>query len=141
VIRVVLDTNVFVSALIRRHGKPDQIYRLAGDKFQLVTREFILSELAETLTRERIRTKYQQETMLERRAGFIATIRIMADLVSPHTKLTVVSDTQDNPVLACAVDGLAEYLVTGDRRLLELGAYGPVQIVTPHTFLEILQSQ
>jgi len=141
VIRAVLDTNVFISALIRQHGKPDQIYRQAGSTFQLLSSEYILTELATTLMLKRIQSKYQMETTPERRARFIETIRVMADIVLPGTRLDVARDRKDNPVLACAIDGRADYLVTGDRGLLVLDTYEQVHIVTPRTFLDFLQSQ
>ena len=138
--RVVLDTNVLVSALIKQNGNPDRILRMAGDRYQLVSSTFILAELERTLARRRIRAKYQVETTPERTMLFIATARVMSDIVTPATLLTVVSDPQDNPVLACAVDGSAEYFVTGDRRLLALEKYQHAQIATPNDFLTLLRS-
>jgi uncharacterized protein len=65
----------------------------------------------------------------------------MADKVPPRTRLDVASGRKDNPVLACSIDGRADYLVTGDRGLLVLDTFEQIHIVTPRTFLDLLQSQ
>ncbi len=50
----------------------------------------------------------------------------------------VSKDLKDNPILACAVDGGADYVISGDRHLLELGIFEEIRVVTPAEFLEIL---
>jgi uncharacterized protein len=138
-IRAVLDANVLVSAAIRAGGKPDQIVRKGRGGFTWLTSEFIVSEVAGVLNRPRIQAKYQARVTPEECAEFLATIRTAATAVEVTSLVTVVKqDPNDNPVLACGIDGQADYIVTGDRHLLALGTYAEIQMVTPAQFLLIL---
>ena len=137
--RVVLDTNVIVSAAIISGGKPDQIVRRASASFLWLTSGFILDEVAVVLSRRHIRSKYPSLAPPEARAQFLDALRGVAEIVNVTSELTVITDdVDDNPVLACAVDGRADYLVTGDRHLLALRIYAGIAIVTPEQFLGVL---
>lgn len=139
-IRVVLDTNVLVSAVIRPGGKSDQIVRQGPGRFELLTSEFIVAEVEEILARRHIQRKYQDQVTASKRVQVIASLRALATMVQVQSDLSgVVADPDDAEVLATAADGFAEYLVTGDRHLLALGTYKAIQIVTPTQFLDILQ--
>lgn len=138
-IRAVLDTNVLVSSAIKHLGKPSQILRQAPDRFHLVCSEFILREVAEVLGRAHIQRKYPDQVTPAQRERFVADLRLLAVMVDPQTKLgKMTRDVKDDPVLACAVDGQADYLVTGDPDLLELKEFGAIQIITPDQFLQVL---
>ncbi len=136
--RVVLDTNVLVSAIIERRGKPNQIVSLAGIWFEWLTSEFILSEWVEVINRKHIQTKYKKWVTSERQAEFLETAGILAEVVQTHIKLDIVADPKDNHILACAIDGQADYLVTGDPHLLSLSTFEGILIVTPDQFLKAL---
>ena len=138
--RVVLDTNVLVSALIRPGGKPDQVLRRGASRFDLLSSELILVELEETLSRRHIQTKYKPQVTPRKRKRFLARLRAVATLVAIKSELRgIVTDPNDEAVLAAAVDGHADYLVTGDRHLLAVAAHQGVQIVTPEAFLRALE--
>ena len=139
--RVVLDTNVLVSAIIRPPGKPAQILRQAFIRYRLLTCRFILSELVDVLARKHIQTKYDKLVTSKLRVKFIEKIHSLGKVVETRTFLDAVSDPKDNPVLACAVDGRADYLVTGDPHLLKLGIFSDVRILTPTQFLQILETR
>ncbi len=98
-----------------------------------------MSEVEVVLGRKHIQTKYQSRVTQGQRAQYLQELRVLAEVVQVQTELHVVSDPKDNPVLACAVDGKANFLVTRDRHLLQLKEYEKVQIVTPEEFLQILQ--
>ncbi len=134
----VLDTNVLVSAAIKAGGIPAQIIADAEEYFIWLTSEYILQETADVLARKHIQSRYRQRVTQARRNEFFTEVRRAAVIVKVKTTLAVSSDVKDDPVLASAVDGSANYLVTGDQDLLELGTYQEVQIVTPAEFLEIL---
>jgi putative PIN family toxin of toxin-antitoxin system len=137
--RAVLDTNVLVSGAIKHQGKPAQILRQTPDKFVLVCSEFILQELADVLGRAHIQRKYPDKVTLAQRELFVSAIRILSAMVDPQTELgKSTRDPKDDPVLACAVDGQADYLVTGDPHLLELEEFRRIKIVTPGEFLQVL---
>lgn len=137
-IAAVLDTNVLVSAAIKAGGIPAQIIVYAQEHFIWLTSEYILEETAGVLARKHIQTRYRQRVTAARRNEFLTEVRRAAIVVEVKTTLSVSADIKDDPVLASAIDGSANYLVTGDQHLLELGTYQKIQIVTPAVFLEIL---
>ncbi len=143
--RAVLDTNVLVSAAIRKDGNPDQIVRLAGRKFELLTSKYILTEVTQVLARKHIQAKYLSYLMAQDRRLLEQNLRAIAKTVMVKAKTTtrlrgaVPDDPEDEPVLACAVEGEANYLVTGDPHLLALQTFGGIKIVTPAQFLEVLE--
>ena len=140
-IRAVLDANVLVSAAIKPGGKSYQIVGQAPERFSWLTSEFILDEVAAVLSRRRIQEKYLARVTREERNRFLSLIRTIATTVEVKTVLNVIRDDEnDNPVLACGVDGEADYVVTGDRHLLALGYHKDIQVVTPERFLQVLKT-
>lgn len=139
--KAVLDTNVVVSGAIKREGPPGQILRalLEERRFTGVTSLEILAEIREVLSRDKIR-KYHGWTD-EQIDSFVAFL--YAQSVVTEGKVVVdllTKDPRDNKFPACAREGNAEYLVTGDDHLLELGVYGGTRILSPATFLALLQT-
>jgi len=130
--RVVLDTNVLLSALAVPGSKPDLVLqRVRRGEVALFLSAFILAEL-ERILRDTFRFTTRQTD--ER----VAVIRRMATLVEPTERIAlVVAKDDDNRILECAVAARADYLVTGDKEhLLPLRSIGATQIVTPAAFLE-----
>jgi putative PIN family toxin of toxin-antitoxin system len=135
-IRVVLDTNVLLSALIVKVGKPAQIIA-RHDRFEFLTSEGILAELEKVLGYARIRRKYQVSD--EEVRGYLARLRADFVLVTVSTSLSVVrQDPDDDKVIACAVDGGASYIVSGDPHLLDMREYEGIRIVSPADFLNVV---
>ena len=137
-LRAVLDTNVVVSALIRPGGPPGRILdRLVDGDFVLVLSPAMLDELGRTVRQPGVR-KYVRlsDDELDSR---LAQLETLADPVEGTLALTVaLRDPDDLMVLVTAVEGRADYIVTGDADLLTLGACEGVAIVTPREFLERL---
>ena len=131
--RVVLDTNVLLSALAFPGSKPDRVLqRVRRGEVELFLSPFILAEF-ERILRDKFRfTKRQTD---ER----VTAIRHMATLVEPTERITLVAaKDDDNRILECALAARADYLVTGDKEhLLPLRSVGPTQIVTPAAFLTL----
>ena len=141
-LRVILDTNVIVSAFISPNSVPGRVLRFFVNdaKFVLVLSPALVDELRHTLRRPRVR-KYVglSERALEAR---IAELEALADPINGTLALNVsVRDPDDVFVIAAAVEGRADYVVTGDNDLLTLGAYEGVPIVTPRAFLDVLNSE
>jgi len=138
-ITAVLDANVIVSAAIIARGIPAQIIEQAETRFLWLTSEYILAEAAGVLARKHIQSKYRQRVTAARLEGFFDEARRAAVIIDVKSALRAVSrDVKDDPVLACAVDGSADYVVSGDGHLLDLKQFRGVQIKTPAEFLEIL---
>jgi putative PIN family toxin of toxin-antitoxin system len=133
-VRIVLDTNVLVSALITKGTPPDSLYQ-AWDAgiFQLVTSTEQLEELKRVITYERLRpyiTPDEAEALLE-------TIDAAAVVVEGIPTVDSSPDPDDNVILATAIAGEADLLVTGDKSgLLALRAVHGIPIVSPKDALE-----
>ena len=139
--KVVLDTNLFVSATIASQGKPAQILDAwRARRFGLVIREDILEEIREVLCRPHIRKRHQWTQ--EEIDCFLDGLGEMAIITPGELEVKAVADDpDDNMYLACAVEGEADYIVSGDQHLLKLGAFKGIQIITPAQFLDILEDE
>jgi len=138
VIRAALDLNVLVSALLSPRGSPARLLALWRDEaFVLVTGEPLLATLEQVLSRRSFADKYGLTR--EHVSALIQGLRRFA-LVTPgaYQVVGVAPDAEDDAVLACALEGNAYYLVTGDKGLLSLGEYEGVRIVTPTAFAKLL---
>jgi uncharacterized protein len=110
-IRVVLDTNVVVSAHLNSEGYERHVLDLAlAGKLQLAVSAAILEEYEGVLRRPRFRLTARQVNRSLR------LIRAAARIVTPHRKLNIARDPDDNRFLECAEAAKADYLVTGNQR-------------------------
>ena len=136
--RAVLDTNVVISATLIRGGIEDRILRAwQRGVFELVLSPQILDELGRALSYEKLR-KFQWMTERE----IIALLQTLAQesiLVSGRVTVKASRDPEDDKFLAAAIEGEAQYVVSGDRDLLDMKAYRGIRIVRPTAFLKILQ--
>jgi putative PIN family toxin of toxin-antitoxin system len=134
--RIVLDTNVLISALIKP-GKPRALLlEIAKGKFQLVLSRQILDEFARTVADPKI-SRYVDEEDITR---YMKVIGSAATIVSVKSRFRVVKqDPSDDIILRTAYDGKARYVVTGDEHLLSLKQYRRVKILTISEALEMLK--
>jgi putative PIN family toxin of toxin-antitoxin system len=133
--RVVLDTNVLLSALISPHGLSDTIYRAwQKNRFDLVTSTVQIDELR----RASRYAKFKAVLQPHRVGTMVNNMRrsIMLDVLPPLSDSANTNDPDDAFLLAMALAGEADYLVTGDHRagLLQRGSIGRTRIVTPAAF-------
>ena len=136
---VVLDTNVLVSALILPGSLPATLLRRALlREFVLVISEHILAELSDVLARPKMKGRYGVTP--EKAEAFLTILREAAIVVpGTVTVQAVPSDAKDNPIVACAIQGGAGFLVSGDEHLKSLGQFQSVRIVSPAQFQGVLQ--
>ncbi|WP_142803809.1 putative toxin-antitoxin system toxin component, PIN family [Tepidiphilus sp. J10] len=133
--RVILDTNVLLGALISPHGPPDIIYRAwRAARFELVTSRAQLDELRRVSRYPKLKTilpAHRIGTMLNNMQH-----AIVLEVLPTLPENLEANDPNDTFLLAMALAGAADYLVTGDRRagLLQRGSIGRARIVTPTTF-------
>lgn len=133
--RVILDTNVLLGALISPHGPPDAIYRAwRAARFELVTSVAQLDELRRVGRNPKLKTilpAHRVGTMVNnmQRAIVLTQLPPLPDGVEEN-------DPNDTFLLAMALVGEADYLLTGDRRagLLQRASVGRTRIVTPAIF-------
>jgi putative PIN family toxin of toxin-antitoxin system len=133
--RVILDTNVLLGALISPHGPPDIIYRAwRAARFELVTSTVQLEELRRVSRYPKLKT-----ILPAHRVGTIVNNlqrAIVLDTLPPPPDDMDLSDPNDIFLLSMALASDSDYLVTGDRRagLLQRGKAGRTRIVSPGTF-------
>ncbi len=128
--KVVFDTNVFVSALTLPGGRGDQALRQIIDgRDTLAFSKAILDELLSVLARKFARDREE----LARVAVFISNL---GELVEPRETLRELDDEPDNRILECALAANADLIVTGDRAMLSLERIRGVRIVSLSTYLE-----
>ena len=138
---VVLDANIFISALITEGGIPARIlaHWRSGD-IDVVASPAIIEEVRRVTGYPKLLNRYAR--IRENRDEFIATLSEIAIVVEPTEKLTVVrEDESDNRYIECALAGNAEYLVSGDSHLLDVAEYRGIKMVPPATFLAILTAE
>ena len=129
--KVVLDTNVYISGLLLPESNPGKILMLIAEgHLELLLSRPILVELHRVL-REKIR--YTENDA--RKA--IQSIESQGDIVTPTSLIEVItSDPSDNKILECALDGNANVIITGDKKhLLPLEKFRGIRILSPAEFL------
>ena len=115
--KAVFDTNVYVSAAAFG-DKPEMLLRLCRDRYkqiELFTSHEILKETVRVLASDKF--QFTKEEI----ADAVSVIVTSADVVEPKTRITVIADEHDNRVLECAVTAKADFIISGDKHLLELG--------------------
>jgi hypothetical protein len=135
---VVLDTNVLISALLSAEGPPAQIIDLwEAGVFDVAVSDPLLDELKRVLRYKRVR-KYLEMTSVEI-DSLIKQWSPTAVYIDSEMRLDLVEDDpDDNRVLECAVAAEAEYIVSGDDHLLDLGEYRGIVVLPPAGFIVLL---
>lgn len=129
--KVVFDTNIFISAFLIPGGHGEQAFLLAQRKqIHLCTSVAILAETAQTL-----RQKFHQEEVDIKAA--LKLIGRAAEVLRPTVKIAALKDAPDNRILECAVAGHADIIVTGDRSLLTLKTFRDIPIIRLADFLRL----
>lgn len=127
--RVVFDTNIFVSAFVFPGSRADAaVRRVLDGEDELVISRAIIDELLTVLARKFARDADE----LGRVAVFLTDLGVV---VRPRGRVTILSDEADNRILECARSGHADLIVTGDRAMLALGRYQDIDIKSLREFL------
>lgn len=135
-LRLVFDVNVIVSALLFENSVPASAFFEGLSHGDILTSHDVTHELADVLRRpkfDRYLLREERELFLER---FIRTT-LLVDITE---SIQQCRDPHDDKILELAVNGRADYLVTGDVDLLVLNPFREIQIVTPSEFLSAVQS-
>lgn len=131
--KVVLDTNLFISALIFG-GKPEKVYTLVLEKQIIgVTSQILIAELIEILIK-----KFEFEPSRIKQLQRITKKHFK--IVYPDKIINVLRDEDDNRVLEAAIKGNCNFIVTGDSDLLTLKTFRKIKILTPENFLREFSS-
>ena len=130
-LRVVLDTNILVSAL-GFSGRIRRIWDLVEENaFDVFLSPFILEELERNLIEQVDLTEDKAEVIID-------VVRNLAQIVEPKTRVTAIpNNNSDNKILECAIEAKADLIVTGNmKHIRPLGVYKGIVIMTPREFLD-----
>ena len=134
-IKVVADTNVYISAILFG-GKPEEIRKLAREsKIEIFISEIILTGITGVLKRKFSWSDWQISEVIK-------DIRAITTLITPTSTLSVIKeDEPDNRVLECATEAKVQYIISGDEHHLQpLEEYQGIKILSPAQFLESMKS-
>lgn len=127
--RVVFDTNIFISAFMFPGGRAEAaLAKVVEGDVQLFVSKALIHEVLDVLSR-----KFDRDA--EELARVAVYMSELGKVVQPKRKLAVLRDEPDNRILECGVAGRADVIVTGDQAMLALGEYKGVRIVTLKDFL------
>jgi predicted nucleic acid-binding protein len=121
-IRIVIDSNIFISALLFENSVPFQVVRLAESKGIVLFSEATLGELKQVLNRK----KFDKYITVEEREAFLLKL--------------IMTGEKDNKFLELAINGKADFIVTGDNDLLVLNPFENIPIISPNLFLNNFNS-
>ena len=134
--KAVVDTNVFVSGLLKGGTTLPVLLTFRRGLFRLVMSGPLLDELFEVLSREKFRPFFDRSEIVELRL----LIEQKANIVEIEKKVALCRDPKDDIVLECAVAAEADFIVTNDEDLLVLGEIGKTKIVSSLSFLDLIKS-
>jgi len=130
-VKVVFDTNIFISAFVIPNSKAEQaiIKIIEGSDTLLLSKE-IVGEILSVLS-----TKFHRDR--EAISHVALYLSELARIVKPTRKIRLFKDDPDNRILECAVSGKADVIVTGDKEILKLGEYEGIRIISLKEYLEM----
>ena len=140
-IRVVLDANQFVSALLKQDSNPARILDLVEtNQIRLLMSEAIMAEIAAVLRYPKIMQRHGKDyPFLDL---FLKRLRSISLITAGTMKLEVIKeDPDDNRYLECAWEGNADFIISGDHHLTGLKTIRGIPIVTPQAFLMLMRDK
>lgn len=133
--RVVIDTNVIISGLMKAESVPGKILKAwRKNKFILLLSPPIFEEINEVIRRKEVAKYHKMKE--EEIDDFLLNLYSATQETPGEIELNVVEDPDDNIFLVCAIEGDAHYVVTGDKLFLKLEEYEGIKIITPTQFLK-----
>ena len=129
--RVIIDTNLWISFFIGKdlHNLKDLI---VTEKIQLITTDQLINELKIVVARPKLQKYFDQEKVTE----LISLLDIVSEKVTIKKIEQICRDPKDDFLLALSKESKANYLVSGDKDLLEIRIYGRTEILTVKMFRE-----
>ena len=131
-LQFVIDTNVLVSSILIKKSSSDAALKKARSLGNLLFSEETFQELQTVLNR----SKFDKYVSLQVRSEFIFRLRLESELVEILERVDLCRDEKDNKFLEVAINGRADYLITGDNNLLVLSPFQDVKIMTVNEFLD-----
>ena len=139
--RIVVDTNVLVSAFLNKTSPPRKVINMQqAGWYRLLVSEAILTEYQRVLTEPHLLRDMRLSQ--QRIRTYLTLLQRASLLVTPNTTPQIIKDDpDDDKFLSCALAGDAAYIVSGDRHLLALQEYQGIHILPPTAFLKRLKQE
>jgi uncharacterized protein len=131
-LKVVFDTNVLISSILIEGSIADIALTKAENYYEILSSDKIYGELIKIL----MLPKFDKYVSLYRRRKFIESFENRATFIKVEIVINVCRDPKDNMFLELASSGKANYIITGDKDLLELNPFQGIQIISPKKFIE-----
>lgn len=134
--RVVLDTNILISGLLH-NGKPRRLLELAIEgRMEIVSSAEMIDELAAVLSREKFGLSKEEQAIM---VDFIIRLSRITALRSRFK--VVKQDPDDDIVINTALDGNAQYIVSGDKKILGLKQFGNIRMLTASEMIGLIDGK
>ncbi|MCW3109855.1 MAG: Nucleotide binding protein PINc [Segetibacter sp.] len=131
---VVFDTNTLISASLFPSSIPGRCVSLSLERSGVIYSEQTITELISVI----YYPKFDKYLSSDDRSSFLKSYINLAKKINVTSSITACRDSKDNKFLELAVDGNAEYIITGDKDLLVLHPFRNISIITPASFLEMV---
>jgi hypothetical protein len=140
-LRLVLDANVFVSAVLKPQSDLARIFDLVkAGKVKLIISSDILSEIRGVLLYPKLRKRHRRTP--KKIDDFLKKTVRVSIITSGKMKVEEIKDDpEDNKYLAAAAEGKADFIITGDHHLRDLGIFQGIRILSPSMFLKLMEKQ
>lgn len=139
--KVVLDTNIFVSAILKSQSNPGHIIDLVREKkLTLALSPDIISEIATVLSYPKLKKIHGLTPKGVK--SHLKGLKSISEIVVPTKRLDIIKeDPSDNIYLECAIESGSDFIISGDHHLTDLETYEGVHLMNPATFLKIIQDE
>jgi len=136
-----LDANVFVSAVLKPHSDLARMFDLVkAEKVRLIISSDILSEIRGVLLYPKLRKRHRRTP--KKIDDFLKKTVRVSIITSGKMKVEEIKDDpEDNKYLAAAVEGKADFIISGDHHLTDLGIFQGIRILSPSMFLKLMEKQ
>jgi putative PIN family toxin of toxin-antitoxin system len=143
-IRVVLDTNVLVSALLTPDSPPAKILEFALEgRLRIIICPAIIREIGLVFQYPRLKKTMQRHRVSSEEIEEAIFNILKVAIVTAGEKMVqgVSRDPADDLILSCAAEGQADFVISGDQDLTELGSFEGIRIMAPAAFLRLIEAQ
>jgi putative PIN family toxin of toxin-antitoxin system len=133
--RAVLDTVIFVRALINPKGRWGRLLFDLSDRYEIVLSPDIIKEIVEVVYRPSLQARYPEMADPIRLDAVLAKLE-EAEVVEPAERVAICRDPSDDKLFECAVAGAADYIISEDKDVLAVGDYQDVQTISAQDFMD-----
>jgi len=137
-LRAVIDTQIFLRAVINQRSLPAKIVYDYEDDYIFIVSEATLAEIEDIISRPKVRKKFE---FPENQISELLIRLARGERTIVHDIPAISRDSKDDMILACALSGNAHYIVSEDQDLLVLNTYKEIKIINALDFLRVLESR